>query len=940
MDFTQSMDNGYMIPTSVAVGSGEATDIRCVCDTVEDFKTFLDTTDMELRYEGLVTYEKVNKLLKVYKGNNEWQVVGEGGESVDTSSFITLTQLSQQLSNYYTKNQTDNKISEEIAKAQLGGGSEVDLSAYATKTFVNEEIAKIELKEGPQGPQGERGLQGEQGPQGPKGDKGDVGPQGPAGTVDTSEFYNKEEVDEKCKALDDKINSIDLEMIDTCLNLKIGNIVVSTVSLEDFLGNVTFGDIVLSKIQTSIKEGEEDNFEIKLNRKPTKDQIVTIVSDNDNLVIDKKEIIFTPSNWNIAQSVCISVKEDDNMEDEICTITVSSKNVKSVSLIVNIKDNDKLSELPIVKLVGDIADISADNKVILDIELINTDGTKAFENKKCKISWQGSSSLQYSKKNYSISLLENDGVTKYKHKFFDNVDANNGYHLKANYIDATHARNLVTADIVRSSYKTQSPTGGTSVIEGFPVILYINNEKQGIYTWNTKQHKTVYKFDDSNPNHIMYRSENNAPGLTTSFRALCTDTTPDQTTQWEDRYPGTSTDENKAKLNRLIQWVMDCENNGDKFISELEQYFNKEYLIDYWLWSYFFGGIDSLAKNMCLTTYDGLIWYPMFYDLDSTWGMNWQGTGAKPYNIKCPQEYECKDSLLWELVSKYLYDDCKARYDELRETYMTKDYIMQKFNSFVSKIPQEEYNFDADKWGVPSVEFGINYIDNWVENRIIYMDNEMGKKPSILEPVTDGLLTYIDFRGLEKGVSFVEDKSNNGNNLTLFNFTDNDAYRSDGLYFDGLNNYGTFNFDYETKDVSVEVVFKKLETETVWGNICSNNAGRSKNYGFYLASTPNQIEVYSCNSGAMLFEKASPNKVYIAHINRNGVKCKTVINGNVVESTNVVDSNYLELENTTWVGKNNNDKFKGIISSIKIYNRNLSDTEINQNYLYEQSISE
>ena len=146
MDFTQSMDNGYIIPTSVAVGSGEATDIRCVCDTVEDFKTFLDATEMDLRYEGLITYEKVNKLLKVYKGNDTWQTVGEGGGGVDTSSFITLTQLSQQLSNYYTKAQTDNKISEEIAKAQLGGGSEVDLSSYATIDYVDSKVISLSDK--------------------------------------------------------------------------------------------------------------------------------------------------------------------------------------------------------------------------------------------------------------------------------------------------------------------------------------------------------------------------------------------------------------------------------------------------------------------------------------------------------------------------------------------------------------------------------------------------------------------------------------------------------------------------------------------------------------------------------------------------------------------------------------------------------------------------
>lgn len=120
-------------------------------------------------------------------------------------------------SDIYTKTQTDNKISEEIAKSQLGGSGKVDLSTYATKTYVDNEISKIELKEGPQGPkgdtgeQGPQGLQGETGPQGVQGEKGEkgntgeVGPQGPkgekgekgdTGTVDTSNFYNKIEINE------------------------------------------------------------------------------------------------------------------------------------------------------------------------------------------------------------------------------------------------------------------------------------------------------------------------------------------------------------------------------------------------------------------------------------------------------------------------------------------------------------------------------------------------------------------------------------------------------------------------------------------------------------------------------------------------------------------------------------------------------------------------
>ena len=89
----------------------------------------------------------------------------------------------------YTKTQTDNKIWEEIAKAQLGGGNEVDLSAYATINYVNDEISKIELKEGPQGPQGEQGLQGLQGEAGP------TGPQGPKGEAFRYEDFTPEQLE-------------------------------------------------------------------------------------------------------------------------------------------------------------------------------------------------------------------------------------------------------------------------------------------------------------------------------------------------------------------------------------------------------------------------------------------------------------------------------------------------------------------------------------------------------------------------------------------------------------------------------------------------------------------------------------------------------------------------------------------------------------------------
>ena len=58
---------------------------------------------------------------------------------------------------------------------------DVDLSDYATKSYVVDRIDRIELTPGPRGPQGPTGEPGPAGPAGATGPQGETGPQGPAG---------------------------------------------------------------------------------------------------------------------------------------------------------------------------------------------------------------------------------------------------------------------------------------------------------------------------------------------------------------------------------------------------------------------------------------------------------------------------------------------------------------------------------------------------------------------------------------------------------------------------------------------------------------------------------------------------------------------------------------------------------------------------------------
>ena len=93
--------------------------------------------------------------------------------TVDVTKAYVDSEVSKKADKTHSHSEyaTPSYVQEKIAEASLSGG-EVDLSAYATIEFVNQEIKEIELTPGPQG---ERGLQGERGPQGEKGEPGDGG---------------------------------------------------------------------------------------------------------------------------------------------------------------------------------------------------------------------------------------------------------------------------------------------------------------------------------------------------------------------------------------------------------------------------------------------------------------------------------------------------------------------------------------------------------------------------------------------------------------------------------------------------------------------------------------------------------------------------------------------------------------------------------------------
>ena len=81
-------------------------------------------------------------------------------------------------------------------------------------------------------------------------------------------------------------------------------------------------------------------------------------------------------------------------------------------------------------------------------------------------------------------------------------------------------------------------------------------------------------------------------------------------------------------LKRMIDWVSSASADLNRFRNEFPNYFDLEYCIIYYLQMIVFGQVDNAGKNSMWDTWDGLVWRPRPYDLDTATGLDNSGFEA------------------------------------------------------------------------------------------------------------------------------------------------------------------------------------------------------------------------------------------------------------------------------------------------------------------------
>ncbi len=370
--------------------------------------------------------------------------------------------------------------------------------------------------------------------------------------------------------------------------------------------------------------------------------------------------------------------------------------------------------IPKVNIIGDISAMLS-KKDIRKVEIEYQDDQQQFK-VYAEIKVQGTGSLAYEKKNYTINLYQDDTYKKKKA-----VDVGFGkadvYCLKANWIDKTHARNIVTARIaadIQKKYHVLEDTPHYGTIDGFPVEIYNNDEFLGLYTWNIPKAPWLFNMDEDNQNHLAF------VGDTWDKDVLFYETTKLENEHWELEV-GELNQSAIQKLNKLLQFVKDS--SDQEFQANIQNYVDFDSLLNYYVLCEYAYLYDNIGKNLLLGTYDGKKWFLSLYDLDSSFGLHFYGTSLMLPYTDLIIEYPNVNYLFKRLVKNFP-NEVANRYFQLRKTILTKDEVMKKFYAFADTIPSTSFELENQRWeNIPGYDY--TQIEEFLDVRTPVLDQYM-----------------------------------------------------------------------------------------------------------------------------------------------------------------------------------------------------------------------
>ncbi len=412
-----------------------------------------------------------------------------------------------------------------------------------------------------------------------------------------------------------------------------------------------------------------------------------------------------------------------------------------------------LNQLPCMTITGELPKYKSDIKTV-DIEFTNLQNpSKSFTLKDAQIDVQGTSSQYYPRYNWVFYPTQDfrlaDGTSSRTYVLKDGNKPARIFCTKADYMESSGTHNTGLSTLANEVFKDmdvrtppqRSDNEIRTTIDGYPIVIFHKLTEEddrifyGKYNFNhDKEAEEIFGF--TNPLvHESWEFLNNTSDNVLFKKADFTSVDPNGTPIWlsdfSARYPQDYL--YSENLEKVCAWVASTANDLNKFRLEVEEHFNLQNLIAYYVYTEIFGMVDQRAKNQFITSWgrendsDEYIWYFLVYDSDTGLGLNNEGVNRFGYNIEYHDKlgnadvWNGEQSVLWNNLEKTYYSQIEAFYQQL---------ILRNIISY-EKANEYLNTNQSDKWNetVYNMDAQFKYIDPVIDdNNTTYLYAAQGSR--------------------------------------------------------------------------------------------------------------------------------------------------------------------------------------------------------------------
>ena len=179
---------------------------------------------------------------------------------------------------------------------------------------------------------------------------------------------------------------------------------------------------------------------------------------------------------------------------------------------------------------------------------------------------------------------------------------------------------------------------------------------------------------------------------------------------------------------------------SNKFKTEINDYFNLNHLLTYYLFTDYWASVDQRAKNIIWRTWDGLKWWATYYDGDTAMSIRNDAFMVYLYDVtrdtydseRAKYAFEGHNSWLWCLVLANFEDELKECAANLRN-HLTLEVMLNEFNTVMQgNWSERQYNKSGKLKYIDTIH-DLNYVYTLTGNRELHRTQFLTDRARLLD---------------------------------------------------------------------------------------------------------------------------------------------------------------------------------------------------------------